>query len=47
MKAEDVMTTRVITVTENHTKQEAARLLAEHRISGQPVVNTTGRCISS
>lgn len=39
MKAEDVMTTRVITVTENQTKQEAARLLAEHRISGLPVVN--------
>jgi CBS domain-containing protein len=39
MKAEEVMTTRVITVTENQTKQEAARLLAEHRISGLPVVN--------
>jgi len=39
MKAEDVMTTRVITVTENQTKQEAARLLAEHRISGLPVLN--------
>jgi CBS domain-containing protein len=39
MKAEDVMTTRVITVTEDQTKQEAARLLAEHRISGLPVVN--------
>ena len=32
MKAEDVMTTRVITVTENQTKQQAARLLAQHRI---------------
>lgn len=40
MKAEDVMTTRVITVTENQTKQQAARLLAQHRISGLPVVNT-------
>jgi CBS domain-containing protein len=39
MKAEDVMTTNVITVTENQTKQEAARLLAEHRISGLPVVS--------
>ncbi|HZT98585.1 MAG TPA: CBS domain-containing protein [Ktedonobacteraceae bacterium] len=39
MKAEDVMTTRVITVTENQTKQQAARLLADHRISGLPVVN--------
>ncbi len=39
MKAEDVMTTRVITVTENQTKQQAARLLTQHRISGLPVVN--------
>jgi CBS domain-containing protein len=39
MKAEDVMTTRVISVTENQTKQQAARLLADHRISGLPVVN--------
>jgi len=39
MKVEDVMTSKVITVTENQTKEEAARLLAEHRISGLPVVN--------
>ena len=39
MKAEEVMTTRVITVTADQTKQEAARLLAQHRISGLPVVN--------
>jgi CBS domain-containing protein len=39
MKAEDVMTTRVIIVTEDQTKQQAARLLAQHRISGLPVVN--------
>ena len=39
MKAEDVMTTRVITVTENQTKQQAARLLSQHRISGLPVIN--------
>ncbi len=42
MKAEDVMTTRVITVTEQHTKQQAARLLTQHRISGLPVVNAEG-----
>ncbi|HKF38304.1 MAG TPA: CBS domain-containing protein, partial [Ktedonobacteraceae bacterium] len=40
MKAEDVMTTRVITVIENQTKQQAARLLSQHRISGLPVVNS-------
>ena len=39
MKAEDVMTTRVITVTEDQTKQQAARLLSQHRISGLPVIN--------
>ncbi len=39
MNVNDVMTTNVITVTENQTKQQAARLLSEHRISGLPVVN--------
>ena len=39
MRAEDVMTTKVITVTEDQTKQQAARLLSQHRISGLPVVN--------
>jgi CBS domain-containing protein len=39
MKAEDVMTTSVITVTEKQTKQQAARLLSQHKISGLPVVN--------
>ncbi len=39
MKAEDVMTTGVITVTEQQSKQQAARLLAQHHISGLPVVN--------
>ncbi|HLJ34157.1 MAG TPA: CBS domain-containing protein [Ktedonobacteraceae bacterium] len=39
MRAEEVMTTKVITVTEQQTKQQAARLLSKHRISGLPVVN--------
>jgi CBS domain-containing protein len=39
VKAEDVMTTRVVTITEDQSKQQAARLLAQHRISGLPVVN--------
>jgi CBS domain-containing protein len=39
MNASEVMTTRVITVTEQQTKQQAAQLLSEHRISGLPVVN--------
>jgi CBS domain-containing protein len=37
VKVEDVMTTKVITVTEHSTKQQAARLLAQHRISGPTV----------
>ena len=39
MKVEDVMTTDVITVREQESKQQAARLLSQHRISGLPVVN--------
>lgn len=39
MKVAEVMTTNVITITENQTKQQAARLLSQHRISGLPVVN--------
>ena len=39
MKAEDVMTTRVVTITEDQSKQQAASLLSLHRISGLPVVN--------
>ena len=39
MKVKDVMTTRVITVKENQSKQQAARLLSQYRISGLPVVN--------
>jgi len=38
MKVKDVMTTKVITVSEEQTKQQAARLLSQHRISGLPVV---------
>jgi len=39
MKVEDIMTTDVITVKEQESKQQAARLLSQHRISGLPVVN--------
>lgn len=33
------MTTRVIVVKEDQTRQQAARLLSQHRMSGLPVVN--------
>ncbi|HJT55600.1 MAG TPA: CBS domain-containing protein [Ktedonobacteraceae bacterium] len=42
MKVEEVMTTRVITVTEQQTRQQAARLLDQNHISGLPVVNADG-----
>jgi predicted transcriptional regulator len=42
MRVRDVMTTRLITVKENESRQQAARLLAQNRISGLPVVNDDG-----
>ncbi len=39
MLAIDIMTKKVITVGPEDTVKEAARLLAEHKISGLPVVN--------
>jgi CBS domain-containing protein len=39
MEVRDVMTTQVITVKEDQTRQQAAQLLSQHRISGLPVVN--------
>jgi CBS-domain-containing membrane protein len=39
MKAQDVMTARVITATADMTVEQAARLLLEHRISALPVID--------
>ena len=39
MKVKDLMTTDVLTVRTATTLKEAAALLAEHRISGLPVVD--------
>jgi acetoin utilization protein AcuB len=41
----DIMTMEVITVTENTTIEEAARLLLEHKINGLPVISEVGRLI--
>ena len=41
-RVRDVMTTRLITVKEDQSRQEAARLLSQYRISGLPVVNDDG-----
>ena len=42
MKVKEIMTTSVISVPEDATVEDAARLLARHRISGLPVVNKDG-----
>jgi CBS domain-containing protein len=42
MKASDIMTRRVITVTPETTIEEAARLLVDKRLSGLPVVDASG-----
>ena len=40
MRAADVMTRQVVTVTPDATIEEAARLMLEHRISGLPVTDS-------
>ena len=45
MRATDLMTTGVITVDENATVPEAAKLLATHGISAVPVVDKNDRVI--
>jgi CBS domain-containing protein len=45
MRAADVMTSEVITVGENSTVPEAAKLLAEHGISAVPVVDKDNRVV--
>ena len=45
LTADDVMTAPVVTIPENMTLQEAARLLSRSSISGAPVVDSAGRCL--
>jgi CBS domain-containing protein len=42
MKVREVMTGNVVSVREDSSVEDAARLLARHRISGLPVVNQAG-----
>src|SRR5712691_1002930 len=42
MKIKDVMTTDVVTVTPDASLKEVASVLAEHRVSGVPVVDEAG-----
>ncbi len=46
LTAADLMTSPVITIPQNTTLREAARLLRGSDISGAPVVDAQGRCIS-
>ena len=43
MKAKDVMTANVVTVSPDHSVRHAARIMLDHRISGMPVVDDDGR----
>jgi CBS domain-containing protein len=45
MQASDVMTATVISVKPEMSVRDAARVLAEHRISGAPVVDARGRVV--
>lgn len=45
MNASEIMTTHVITVHDESSIGDAARLLARHRISGLPVVDRSGALI--
>lgn len=42
MKAQDIMTTELVTLSEEMTLEEAAKILLAHDISGAPVVNDEG-----
>lgn len=42
MKAKDIMTNRVISIGQDESVFEAARLMLQNRISGLPVVDSTG-----
>lgn len=43
MRAKDVMTAKVVTVSPDHSVRHAARIMLDHRISGMPVVDDDGR----
>ncbi len=45
LQARDIMTTEVITVTPETTVLDLARLLAENKINGAPVVTDDGRLV--
>ena len=45
LKAQDIMTNNVITVTEDMPVKELAKILSENKISGAPVVDNEGKLV--
>ena len=45
MRVNEIMTTDVVSVRDASTVEDAARLLAHHRISGLPVVDASGKLV--
>jgi CBS domain-containing protein len=45
MRAQDIMTRRVVTITPETTVADAARVMLDRRISGVPVVDETGAVV--
>jgi CBS domain-containing protein len=45
MNAKDVMTREVVSVAPDATVLQAARLMLQHRISGLPVIDSTGKLV--
>lgn len=45
MKAKDVMTVDVVSVSPDHSVRHAARIMLDHRISGLPVIDDDGRMV--
>ncbi|MBA8904979.1 CBS domain-containing protein [Aminobacter ciceronei] len=45
MKAKDVMTVDVVSVSTDHSVRHAARIMLNHRISGLPVIDDAGRVV--
>ena len=45
MKASDVMTTKIVSVTPDHSVRHAAGIMLDHHVSGVPVVDDAGRLV--
>ncbi len=45
MRAKDVMSTKLITIASDTKVRDAVKLMLEHRISGLPVVDSSGKLV--